>query len=346
MHNFKCISLEANKYWILDELLNALSKVKGKKLTELEETYLSAALLRVDQDYVSNARHIELKSLRITLARGLYSYIKILVKIDHKKRIGWYDVAKLLEKANYKRPSVNKTVTLWKSISKETHENYAKDIIDAFENRLVEIIIKGEKPNSSIKFKKKLEDLANQEEKLKNYDEAIEYYKTVLEKNPKSYSYILVKIVNCLNEMELYKDSVPLALFAFQYVKDEERKSRLNGYLGSAFYELALKTLDENILQESLKYYALSENRAWGINVLAKWNSFELLIKFSQLKRITTESFSRKIKLAFFEFMEVITKSNSNFYEYKKFIINDARKIKASISDEYLIKGINQLIEM
>ena len=210
----------------------------------------------------------------------------------------------------------------------------------------VKIKIKGEKCYFPKEIVINSETLGDQAEEQENYSKAIACYQVPLKEDPISNNYFLVKIASCLNKMELYADLVPLSLFALKYVNDDDGQSRLRGFLGSAFYELALKTLDETILEESLVYYSRSKQRSWGFNVLGIWNSFDLLVKFSQQRIEQSEKYLRKAQLTFVDFKELITNQKSNFSEYKKDIIEDARIIKNNLQDKWLIEELDKLIHI
>ena len=292
--------------------------------------------------------------ITITLSRGLYRYVKSLFEIDLEKKIYWHELPKLFEKYGYKRPPANEALEIWKSISASSNDNYAQRIIDDFEDKLFKIKINGDKFSCPKEEAYNLEKLGDEASKQGNYSRAISYYRYPLERDPISHNRFLVKIASCLNLMGLYADLVPLTLFALKQVSDKDGKSMLYGFLGSAFYDLALKTLDETNLQASLEYYERSKDRSWGLNLYAPWNSFELQYKFSQEKQEQYEKHLRGAKLdfvdfkesAFIDFDKLIVNQNSNFKDCIETIITDAKKIRKTVQDQWLIEQIDYLISI
>ncbi|MEO1670096.1 MAG: tetratricopeptide repeat protein [Cyanobacteria bacterium J06631_2] len=339
--------------------------------TEME---LSAALLGIEQSVLAKFFIKELGGLKVSVSRGLNSHIKDWIseqtindiKIDSTKdnSIKWSDIPSILKQYKRKdsfltaqscqrildeilppkKPSKKDLERLVASIPQAFDEDIAGDIINKVNKRLVEIEVGGKEFTVSQADIDKQEELGDTAEKAGDFVKALKCYRKLLEKNPKDRQCIkfIVKIVLILRQMERFNESASLALFALQLVSDKEGRSRLYEVLGSVFGKKALVNFEEEDLRHSIEYRKKSTKRPWGYSVLGRWNSFELLAKFS----LRDSKYSEETELMFLSFLELVDYPQSDFDDHRESIVKNAEEIRQSIEnkDPWLYERLSAFI--
>lgn len=347
--------LEANNLWNLKRLYADLEeqksllkgKQKDKPLSEDEKTIICAALCEIELEQLAQAMYRSLQGLRVSISRSVIQYVKSLAKLDDQ-RLPWEKIPVILEA--YKRCKVPMHET-WSKVSEPPGRVSAQQIIDSTWEKLYCPEGYSQEPCYSPEAARVQEKAGDQANRDRNFELAIDYYRLPLQEDPVLYPDFFVKLAACFNEMRRFEDSVLLAGFALDLKRPDgtplinsDGISMLYGFLGSAYYDLALKSLDDGALGRSLTYYRLSKERSFGINVLADWNRIALLIEFHKEKGIDTERYAQRALYEFSVLEKGIQNLRSNFTEHRGGIIEDMKQVKRGLSHTRLRDKLNELI--
>lgn len=337
---------EAEKCWVLPRLYTDLGEIKGRKLTDLQRAILRGLLCGVSIKDVAKQLGRKINGLRTDVSTTLYRYIDALLYekgIQQDGKIYWQQIPRLLTLAGYAQKSPSEIQVGLQTISSPSQGIEASEIIEAVDKQRLNYQHLNLRSSWPVQVAKDLDQQGDSAWYRQDYLSALHFYFMLVENNPRANRSSLVKIAMCFEQLEQYDSAVDISLWALTFVSNQDQSAKYNGVLGTAFYELALNTLDDLVLWQALDYYKKASVRSGGPYVLGTWNSFDLLVKFSALKADGAERYLRTAQLCFHEFQSLASEPQSDFKHHKEKILKDAERIQSDLKDEWLCKELSKL---
>ncbi|OUL24006.1 hypothetical protein BV378_20470 [Nostoc sp. RF31YmG] len=325
---------EAASNWNLDNLYKDLACYKNSPLSDFEKKCLCALLCRRNISYIAFRLNWAVGSVRTELCRGLYQYLKVLTG---EERIVWNQVADLLEKQykNQEKLLVNQDISL-------ESEFRATSIVATIENEMLKKLDVNacESPEISSNVKVII-DYGDYKYQISDYHAAIKSYKEAVLIDISCLG-VLNKIALSYYQLKLFEDCQIMCNFVLiNKVRDEVKADSYN-LMGVISQEMAEQEYKDLYVQSAIYFFKQAIKSSEYLNVIPAWNIVDLLLAFSRNK----PSYIPRAKLAFYDFKEIASRSESNFPNYREHILKEAVSVLDDGLDEWWRNQLNELIKI
>jgi hypothetical protein len=347
----------------LERLLQDLAEFKGLPLSEKETLYLCAALMGKELQEVADYLHIAIQSAQVFVSDTIKKYIKDLSENQPIKlvssRLPWHRLPHICQALGYERSGIEPPSRFsdhpLRQVSVTASQFDIPQLICEMAIKRDRILFQGEQPIVAASLATITNDQINQilapvldldeipGARRDAYLEVIKLRWGLVLQDPVSYLEQAVKIVQDLNMIKCYVDSVPLALELIPQVQTPQLKGQLQECIGRAVAAIAKSSWEDWRRQEAIFCYQSAVNRGTHNNCAPLFNIFKLNFEFAQ-QFPHSPKHQADARQALRHFVNVANQPDYNFAIYRSAIQQEVQSIVPQTQDPVLLSDFAQVL--